>query len=403
MSLDLPNQERHLGELDSLRGIAAVAVMLFHFHFLWEESPHSKWQESLFIVPPLKFLIAGHAAVVLFFLLSGFVLALPLIRGRQTNYTGYLVKRVCRIYLPYLVALAVSVLGCWRFHRLDAYGFWFHLTWYEAPSWKLVLQHVFFLGDYDSSAYNTAFWSVVQEMRISIIFPFVCAAVLRLSKSAGVVTGVFIGIIAGVLEHFTRIPRELLQTTGYLGIFVLGIEAARSRNEMTAWLRRTSRMTSGVLFLGSLIVFVYAHSLSRMLRAGDTGTDLMTAVAGAGLIFYSFGDSRASTLLTGRVFLFLGRISYSMYLLHGTVLFTLVYCTYGRLPLMALLVPYLLITIGLAIAMYQLVEVPSINLGRAIAERAALRSIPVAGAVWYRVRFAGFSLRGGIRPSDLRQ
>jgi peptidoglycan/LPS O-acetylase OafA/YrhL len=93
MILDQPIQKRHLGELDSLRGIAGVTMMLFHFHFLWEESPHSSWQESLFMLPSLKFVIAGHAAVVLFFLLSGFVLALPVIHGRQALW-GYLVKRV---------------------------------------------------------------------------------------------------------------------------------------------------------------------------------------------------------------------------------------------------------------------------------------------------------------------
>jgi peptidoglycan/LPS O-acetylase OafA/YrhL len=56
-------------------------------------------------------------------------------------------------------------------------------------------------------------------------------------------------------------------------------------------------------------------------------------------------------------------------LLHGTVLFALVYVTYGRLPLWAILVPFFAITIVLATAMYEAVEVPSINLGHALAER----------------------------------
>ncbi|MGH9597467.1 MAG: acyltransferase family protein, partial [Edaphobacter sp.] len=119
----MPKYERkHFGELDSLRGIAAVAVMFFHFHLLWEESPHHEWSEWLFMFPPLKFLIAGHAAVILFFLLSGFVLALPQIRGKKQRYAEYISKRVCRIYMPYLVALFLAVAFCWRFHGLDGYG-----------------------------------------------------------------------------------------------------------------------------------------------------------------------------------------------------------------------------------------------------------------------------------------
>jgi peptidoglycan/LPS O-acetylase OafA/YrhL len=343
--------------------------MLYHFHLLWLEAPHARWLEKPFSYPPLKFLIAGHGAVIVFFLLSGFVLALPQIRGKKTGYATYLVKRICRIYLPYLVALAFAVAGCWIFHGLTAYGYWFHFTWHKAPSWRLVLDHVLFIGDYDVAAYNTAFWSLVQEMRISLIFPFVCAGVLRRRRAVGVIGAILLSVIAGLVEHFTHIPQMVVQTVSYLGIFILGITAARSRGEMVAWLEKTSVTKSWMFFLGSVFFFFYASSVSAALRTGDTGTDILTAVSGMGLIFYSLGDRRVSALLLGRVPRFFGRISYSLYLLHGTVLFLLVYMTYGRLPLMAILVPYLVITTVLATAMYQVVEVRSINLGHAIAGR----------------------------------
>jgi peptidoglycan/LPS O-acetylase OafA/YrhL len=63
------------------------------------------------------------------------------------------------------------------------------------------------------------------------------------------------------------------------------------------------------------------------------------------------------------------------------VLFALVYMTYGKLPLLVILIPYLLITIVLATAMYEAVEVPSINLGHAIADRLERRRTVVAKAV----------------------
>jgi peptidoglycan/LPS O-acetylase OafA/YrhL len=379
MSLDVPKQQKHLRELDSLRGIAAVAVMFFHFHFLWEESPHQNWEERLFMFPPLKFVIAGHAAVILFFLLSGFVLALPQIRGKKQSYAGFISKRICRIYLPYLVALFLAVLGCWRFHGLDAYGFWFHVTWHDAPTRSLVLQHVLFLGDYDMSAYNTAFWSVVQEMRISIIFPFVCAFIVRRSNAVGAAIGGALIVIAFALEH--RTPVTVSAGISYLGIFIFGILAARSREEMSVWLRQMSRIKVQIFFWSCVFLFFYAHRLAVVLRGGEKGTDFFTAIAGVGLILYSLTDRQASAALTSRVPLFLGRISYSLYLLHGTVLFALVYMTYGRLPLWAILVPFFVITIGLATAMYETVEVPSINLGHAIAARMERRRAAVAKGV----------------------
>jgi peptidoglycan/LPS O-acetylase OafA/YrhL len=381
MSLDLPEPQKHLGELDSLRGIAAVAVMFFHFHFLWEESPHPRWEEKLFMVPPLKFLIGGHAAVILFFLLSGFVLALPQIRGKRQSYAGYISKRICRIYLPYLVALSLAVAGCWRFHGLQAFGYWFHLTWYAAPSRSLVLQHLLFLGDYDSSAYNTAFWSVVQEMRISIVFPFVCAFILRRSNGVGAAIGGLLFVIAFVMERFAVAPETVSAGISYLGIFIFGILAARSRNEMSAWLRQMSRVKVQIFFWSSIFLFFYAHGIAVVLKVGVKGTDLITATAGVGLILYSLTDRGASAALTSRVPRFLGRISYSLYLLHGTVLFALVYMTYGRLPLWAIFVPFFVITIGLATAMYKVVEVPSINLGHAIAARLERKRPVVAESV----------------------
>ncbi len=64
----------------------------------------------LLIRTPLRLLIAGHQAVILFFLLSGFVLTLPYKKKTGLGYGPFLVKRVCRIYLPYLGALALAIL-----------------------------------------------------------------------------------------------------------------------------------------------------------------------------------------------------------------------------------------------------------------------------------------------------
>src|SRR5947209_5678086 len=60
-------------ELDSLRGLAALTVVVGHFIGVYQNSPwFAVWNAS-----PFRFIGAGHEAVVLFFLLSGFVLAVP--------------------------------------------------------------------------------------------------------------------------------------------------------------------------------------------------------------------------------------------------------------------------------------------------------------------------------------
>ncbi|WP_189012253.1 acyltransferase family protein [Paenibacillus marchantiophytorum] len=61
-------------ELDSLRGLAALCVVFFH---LYQVIPINKLFKVIFEYSPLRLFISGGESVVMFFVLSGFVLALP--------------------------------------------------------------------------------------------------------------------------------------------------------------------------------------------------------------------------------------------------------------------------------------------------------------------------------------
>ena len=93
-------------ELDALRGIAALMVVMWHFvcATYTVEDPGTKS-----FVMSLYFLVQGRAAVILFFILSGFVLSLPFFREPQPGYGGFVLRRICRIYLPYVVLIACTI------------------------------------------------------------------------------------------------------------------------------------------------------------------------------------------------------------------------------------------------------------------------------------------------------
>jgi peptidoglycan/LPS O-acetylase OafA/YrhL len=166
--------DRRFHELDSLRGIAALTVVFHHFSRILPDKVF-----HLLIRTPLRLLVAGHQAVILFFLLSGFVLTLPYKKKNRLDYGPFLLKRVCRIYLPYLGALALAIFCDLNFpSHLPSTNYWLSLTWSEPVTARLVLQHLAFLGNYDWAQLNTAFWSLVYEMRISLFFPFLAIAVL---------------------------------------------------------------------------------------------------------------------------------------------------------------------------------------------------------------------------------
>ncbi len=367
----LSRRVRHVPELDSLRGLAAIVVMLYHFYRLWQGTPHARWAEHLLTATPLRLLISGRAAVVLFFLLSGFVLALPRLVHKQRPYGPYLLQRICRIYLPYLAALALAVAGCWRWHGSTAYGGWFSLTWQAKPNLHLLLQHVLFLGSYDDAAYNTAFWSLVQEMRISIFFPALFLLVRWLPWGWAVVLPVGLTVVTRAALLTTAVPEHVIWTVNYTGAFVYGILLAQHRADLDRWLNRLGRWSYAGVVAGSFLLFMVPDRASRLLAGlGPPGVDLVMMWGGCGLMLLAMQHRHALRLLRSRAARSLGHISYSLYLLHGTVLFALVYSVGQPADVWPLLLPYFALTLMAAVVMYWLVERPSKTLGRWLARRA---------------------------------
>src|SRR6195952_2318571 len=95
-----------LPALDGLRGVAATVVVFHHVYpiarpFL-EPSTHAWAAGSPWWVissTPVKLLSAGSESVLVFFVLSGLVVPLPLLGGRR-GWAGFFASRLVRLYLP---------------------------------------------------------------------------------------------------------------------------------------------------------------------------------------------------------------------------------------------------------------------------------------------------------------
>src|SRR5271167_849702 len=72
-------RERRFIELDALRGLAACVVIFLHYTSVPKQLP--AWLNDLINYTPCFLFVCGTQAVVFFFVLSGFVLSLPWIRG----------------------------------------------------------------------------------------------------------------------------------------------------------------------------------------------------------------------------------------------------------------------------------------------------------------------------------
>jgi peptidoglycan/LPS O-acetylase OafA/YrhL len=354
-------------ELDSLRGIAALTVVFHHFRYMQiGDGRLTGWHKILHLVTsPLT---AGRQAVFLFFALSGLVLSLPYLRRKGQDYPTFLIRRVLRIYAPYLFALGLALIGAAIWHGPHGHGSWADLTWSEPISSHLVLQHILFIGNYDWAQYNTVFWSLVMEMRLSIIFPALFAAVLYLRNTGALIAALALVFAAPPLIH--RFPSwELtLATLPIISIFIAGILLAKNVDTVNAWLRKIG--TGGRLALAAACLFLYLesqHVYHFVSTAFDLETPLVT-IAAAGFIALAINSPLICGLLNSHVPRFLGRISYSLYLVHGTVLFALTFAPTGKLPAAILFPLYLATSLLFATFFCFAVEESFLQLSRRVSQ-----------------------------------
>ncbi|MGH7088986.1 MAG: acyltransferase family protein [Stellaceae bacterium] len=281
--------------LTSLRGLAAVTVLLYHcsyiaFNFAGAAQP-VLWRR-------------GYLAVDLFFLLSGFVLT-HVYAGRfasERNWQTigrFLWARICRIYPTSLFAAAVFVLPA-------LVG---RARWPAAISFKAQLIASLFLMQVpwlDKIAVNSPSWSVSAEFYAYLLFPFIVPVIWRLNGRAAAVLGIALLVaIAGDHMFFTHEQQDL----GWgallraLPEFTAGIFAYRL---YTAPVFRTIWQKDAVLIaVAAAIIAACAGGASDGVIVSLLLPLLLAAVCNAG---------RIARLLDARPLRWLGEISYSLYI-----------------------------------------------------------------------------------------
>jgi peptidoglycan/LPS O-acetylase OafA/YrhL len=371
---------KRLDELDSLRGLAALTVVFSHFRWLGLAdrtlglSPHQT-RIADFVLMPVS---AGTEAVILFFVLSGFVLSIPAVDLRAHKYSVFIVRRVFRIYLPYIAALIFAVLGSLFFYSDPSQGDCLRFCWSAPVDWHLFIRHLIFLGEYNTQSFDPPIWSLVQEMRISLIFPMMCALVLKLRQPYSLVCAVSISCMS-IIAGSQATPQDWLQpvftTVHYAMLFVVGIYLAQQRENISKIFRRYSRYEKTVIAVLSALLYVYGGLAGKEFAHRyafpelDHLADWLTALGAAGIIILSLNSENCSRIMLWGPIRLVGKMSYSIYLLHFIVLLTFFHLFYGRLPLLAIFAICFAVVIAFSYVFYRFVEKPSIQLGRRISGR----------------------------------
>jgi peptidoglycan/LPS O-acetylase OafA/YrhL len=354
--------------LDSLRGLAALVVLLGHC--LAVSGVAGDGWDFWLKYTPARLLTEGRFAVILFFCLSGFVLARPFLADERPSYSRYVAKRICRIYPPYLAAIAVSAVLYWVVapQPIPALGHWFNSSWNLPLTFRLLASHALMVGTLPSASLDNASWSLVHEMRISLVLPLLAWAVRRASlTSAGAALVIYavshyLGKQLGLRDFYygQDFGSSLVASAHFAPFFVFGALAAKHVNQIDAQLSRTPRWLLALL-------------AAAMIWAAACHSDLANGAAAVVLI----AVSHQWAWLLRAPLLWLGKVSYSLYLIHLPVLFAAMHLSYGLLDPLAAVALTIAISLGAAEIMYRLVEAPSLRLSRNIGRiRAPSEAVP---------------------------
>lgn len=299
-------------QLDALRGLAAVTVVLHHLRYVFVYAA-PKW----YLVP----LFAGDQAVDLFFVLSGFVLSLPYLRGRSNPYPLYLIRRFIRIYLPFAAAACISIAGARYFIRFQpSLTIWYQLTWRTRVTWENVLLQ-FLMWPF--AIFNTAFWSLRYEMQLSVAMP-VLARIVKRTNGAVVLLCSF-ALAFGRVRWIEGLDRfHFAGTTLQIGsLFILGAVIARYEKPLRSAVRRLGPAAWLVLIGFLFLYYAYPTTIQGFpdrLWLVDRWR-LLSGLGAAGIVVFALELQPFASALRNPVAEYLGRISYSLYLVHSIVLF----------------------------------------------------------------------------------
>ncbi len=360
--------------LDAVRGIAACIVVAGHFYFTvpdqWREQiDGSPW--SILLQPFHN----GDAAVVIFFLLSGYVLALPYLRGTHLPYPHYVIRRMCRIYIPFAVAILFSLLlfSLTSRQRVAGVSEWFNTLWPSAsPGFPTLAGHFLMLGTAPDITLNTPMWTLVYELRISLVFPLLMilcrdTRVAMLASLVLLMASVMTLAALGQNNHPSQAASAwitVLWTAEIAPYFVTGLLLSKHRGEIGAWWRRLPKSVRICLFAAPFAIFSVRPSFAYL--RNDVLYDI-----GAAILIVSAVESR-----TLRAFLdtpipqWLGRISYSIYLIHLPVMLAVIPLLIGHMPPGLIVVAVTAVALAAATLMHALIEAPAIELGLRLTRRA---------------------------------
>lgn len=307
--------------LDALRGVAALLVCVGHWrYFLFIDYPQLPTHRGWFFLPYV-ICTMGHQAVIVFFVLSGYLVGGHILRALDTgqwSWRAYLIQRGTRLWivlLPALVLGGLLDLAALHFYlapALYAGNVVNHITPTDVHStltWKAFLGNIFFLQTIATPVFgsNTPLWSLANEFWYYLIFPL---GLLAIRGPYPIAVRIAMGIACLAITWCVGSGIAMLFLVWLLGVLLAVLPVWKT----AAWMR----------WLALALYCPFFAAVGRLHITGPIPEDYALGVATFALLYVLLGARGAAT---GRWYEQPSRtmagFSYTLYLVHTPMLMLL--------------------------------------------------------------------------------
>lgn len=299
--------------LNELRALAALAVIFSHVEQMKELAglPYKYW-----------FPIPGKLGVVLFFVLSGFLITSLLLREKSStsgliDLRRFYLKRILRIWPLYFLVVGASLLLLNRLSLFEVPTF--TALAYSRLDWKNILLLLFILPNYIEILipYLTQIWSIGIEEQFYLVQPCIIKYVRSdVALAVATTTLLFLKELLLLVNRFTELPllHEIANQSVYTGCIAIGCLSALLCRNIPALVSRIlhHRLTQSL----ALLLFAVLLVLISVYKDVALVDYRFPAVIFAIMIINAATNPTSHYNLRSRQLDYLGKISYGLYMYH---------------------------------------------------------------------------------------
>ena len=331
--------------LDSSRGLAALVVLFSHFQLTLLPQLNNSW----LLKTPFHLMLDGTSAILYFFILSGFVLTLSIKSDEKISFESYMkfiTLRIFRIYPAFIFTLLFSYVVI---HNLEpGPTTWLSQYWKTQYDFHSLVKQAALIVRLPNDPLLRLIpqdWTLSIEIALSMILPLLVFTFRKKST--------FFLIVIYLLVQFLKIDPFIFD-------FCLGIFMACNLDALkNIWANNKYKIYL-LSFAFSLISADFAFP--NLMKVTDIILIHHKSWGLAIILWAIISSVKIQRFLTFKPMIFLGKISYSFYLLHLIILFIIL--RFSTLNAATFLLVYLIITVLISSLTYYLIEKPSNKISR---------------------------------------